>query len=49
MERGVGQGDTLSPKMFTAALQEVFKKSKLEEKCINIDGEQLTELMFADD
>lgn len=49
IERGVRQGDTLSPKIFTAALEEVFKKSNLEEKGINIDGEQLTDLRFADD
>ena len=30
-------------------LEEVFKKSNLEEKGINIDGEQLTDLRFADD
>ena len=27
----------------------MFKKSNLEEKGINIDGEQLTDLRFADD
>ncbi|XP_072016915.1 uncharacterized protein [Amphiura filiformis] len=49
IERGVRQGDTLSPKIFTAALEEVLKKSNLERKGISIDGEILTDLRFADD
>jgi hypothetical protein len=47
--RGVRQGDTLSPKVFTAALEEVFKKANLEKMGIDIDGEILTDLIFADD
>ena len=34
--RGVRQGDTISPKLFTATIQEVFKNAQLEEKIINI-------------
>ena len=49
IKRGVRQGDTISPKLFTAALEEVFKKSHLEEKGMDIDGEKLTDLRFADD
>ena len=37
--RGVRQGDPISPKLFTAAIQEVFKNSELEPRGINIDGE----------
>ena len=46
---GVRQGDPFSPKLFTAALQEVFKNAQLEEKKIDIDGEKLSHLRFADD
>ena len=48
IQRGVRQGDTLSPKIFTATIEEVFKKSHLNGG-INIDGETLTDLRFADD
>ena len=47
--RGVRQGDPISPKLFTAAIQEVFKNSELESRGIDIDGEKLTDLRFADD
>ncbi len=36
------QGNTISPKVFTAAMEDIFKKLDLEERGINIDGEQLT-------
>ena len=49
IERGVRQGDTLSPKIFTAAMEEIFKKADLQDQGINIDGEWLTDLRFADD
>lgn len=50
IHRGVRQGDTISPKIFTAAIEEeVFKKLDLTERGINIDGEWLTDLRFADD
>ena len=38
INRGVKQGDTKSPKIFTAAIEEVFKKLNLEKKGINVDG-----------
>ncbi|XP_072024905.1 uncharacterized protein [Amphiura filiformis] len=49
IERGVRQGDALSPKLFTTALEEVFKKSNLKGNGINIDLEMQTDLRFADD
>jgi hypothetical protein len=47
--RGVRQGDTLSPKVFTATVEAIFKKLPLEKRGVNIDGEKLTDLRFADD
>jgi len=49
IKKGVRQGDTISPKLFTACLEEIFKQLEWEDKGINIDGEQLTHLRFADD
>ena len=46
--RGVRQGDPISPKLFTAVIEEIFKKARLD-KGINIDGERLQNLRFADD
>lgn len=47
--RGVRQGDLISPKLFTLVLEDIFKKLKWENKAINIQGEQLSNLRFADD
>ena len=38
--RGVRQGDPLSPKLFTAFMEEVFKKVDISEG-IDVDGETL--------
>ena len=46
--RGVRQGDPISSKLFTAVIEEIFKKSDLDQG-INIDGERLQNLRFADD
>ena len=48
VHRGVRQGDLLSPKVFTAVMDEVFKKVDISEG-VNVDGENLTNLRFADD
>lgn len=47
--RGVRQGDTMSPKLFTAVLEYAFKMLDWEGKGLNIDGRNLTNLRFADD
>ena len=44
------QGDNISPKLFTACLQDaIINKINWEGKGINIDGEHLSHLIFADD
>ena len=48
MHRRVRQGDPFSPKLFTAVTEEVFKKADIYEG-VNVDGENLTNLRFADD
>ena len=47
--RGLRQGDRISPKSFTATIQEVFENAQLQEKGINIDRENLSNVRFADD
>ena len=46
--KGVCRGDTLSPIMFTAAVEEIFKRMHIEAG-ININGVRLSNLRFADD
>ena len=49
-ERGARQSDNISPKPFTACLQEaIIKRIDLEGRGINMDGEYLSHLIFADD
>ena len=50
IQRGVRQGDPLSPVLFTATLEEIFRCCNFPpEAGINIDGERLLNLRFADD
>lgn len=49
IERGVRQGDPLSPKLFTAVLEEVFRQLDWENCGLSINGENLSHLRFADD
>ena len=48
IHRGVRLGDPLSPKLFTAVMEDVFKKAEISEG-VNVDGENLSNLRFADD
>ena len=45
----VRQGDTISPKLFTAALQWIMKSLEWDERSIRVDGRFLSNLRFADD
>ncbi|KAK6745401.1 hypothetical protein RB195_011870 [Necator americanus] len=45
----VRQGDTISPKLFTTALQWIMKSLSWEERGIRVDGRFLSNLRFADD
>lgn len=49
IERGVRQGDPLSPKLFSAVLENVFRKLDWSDYGLNIDGAKLNHLRFADD
>ena len=47
--RGVRQGDTISPKLFTAALESIFRRLTWENRGLKIDNEYLSHLRFVDD
>lgn len=49
IERGVRQGDPLSPKLFSAVLEQVFRNINWENCGLTINGETLSHLRFADD
>lgn len=49
IKRGVRQGDVISPKLFTTLLEYMFKQTNFSDMGINIDGEKLNHLRFADD
>ena len=50
LQRGVRQGDNISPKLFTACFQDAsINEIKWEDNGINIDGENMSHLIFADD
>ncbi len=52
IKRGVRQGDTNSPKLFTATLKSIIfllRRLNWENKGVKIDGEFLSNLRFADD
>ncbi len=38
IKRGIRQGDTISPKLFTATLVSIFRRLNWENWCVKIDG-----------
>ncbi|KAK6761432.1 hypothetical protein RB195_022485 [Necator americanus] len=49
VKRGVRQGDTISPKIFTATLENAMRKLEWDDMVVKVDGRQLHHLRFADD
>ncbi len=49
VKRGVRQGDTISPKLFNAGLEQVFRRLDWDTKGIMVNGERINHLRFADD
>lgn len=49
LHRGVKQGDPMSPKLFNALLESIFRRLNWTDKGLNIDGKRLNNLRFADD
>lgn len=49
VERGVKQGDPLSPKLIVAVLESIFRKLNWNDMGLNINGLYLSHLRFADD
>lgn len=49
LRRGVRQGDVISPKLFTNALEDMFKTLNWKKMGININGQYISHLRFADD
>ena len=49
VHKGVRQGDTISPALFTAALERAIRQLDWERRGIRVDGRRLHHLRFADD
>ncbi|EYC16950.1 hypothetical protein Y032_0032g2588 [Ancylostoma ceylanicum] len=49
VRRGVRQGDTVSPKLFTATLEDVMRRLEWDNMGVRVDGRLLHHLRFADD
>ncbi|VDM63725.1 unnamed protein product [Angiostrongylus costaricensis] len=48
-KRGVRQGDTISPKLFTATVQNAMRTMEWDNMGVKIDGRNLHHLRLADD
>uniref|UniRef100_A0A0K0CXD0 Reverse transcriptase domain-containing protein n=1 Tax=Angiostrongylus cantonensis TaxID=6313 RepID=A0A0K0CXD0_ANGCA len=49
VKRGVREGDTISPKLFTATLQNVMRTLEWENMGVNVDGRHIYHLLIADE
>lgn len=49
IQRAIRQGDTLSSKLFTLALEDGFKQLNWHDKGIPINGRSLNHLKYADE
>ncbi|KAK6732637.1 hypothetical protein RB195_016789 [Necator americanus] len=49
VKRGIRQDDTISPKIFTAILENAMRKLEWDDMRVKVDGRQLHHLRFADD
>ena len=50
LQKGVRQGDNISPRLFTSCLQDaIIGKTNGKDRVIRIDGEYLSHLIFTDD
>ena len=49
IKRGVRHGNTISPKLITAALELLFRRLTWETRGLKRDGEYLSHIRFADD
>ena len=49
LHRGVRQGDVIYPKLFTNAMEDVFKTLDWTARGFNVNGERISHLRFADD
>lgn len=49
LERGIRQGDPLSPKLFIVVLEYIFQQLDWKKKGVYINGQYLNHLRFADD
>ena len=49
IRKGVRQGDTISPKLFTATLEDLFRNFDWSNRGVSINGNKLSNLRFADD
>ena len=48
-ERGVRQGDPISPELFSTVLEDLFRRLDCKEKGIKINGKRISHLRFTDD
>ena len=49
MRRGVRQSDSISPKLFTATLESIFRKKDWDKHGVFVNGRQVNHLRFAVD